>query len=99
MAVGIQFDRRLLRHARRGKMPGAHRLKGRRGDQVVKRLLTIADAAALLGVKPQTLYLWVSLRRIPHRKVGRLIRFTEGDLEEYVEKQKQLPTDGKDGGL
>jgi excisionase family DNA binding protein len=62
----------------------------------VKRLLTISEAAALLGVKPQTLYLWVSLRRIPHRKIGRLVRFTEADLEEYVEKQRQQPTDDED---
>lgn len=57
----------------------------------MNRLLTITEAAALLGVKPQTLYLWVSLRRVPHRKIGRLVRFTESDLEEFVSRQKQLP--------
>ena len=65
----------------------------------MKRLLTISEAALLLGVKPQTLYLWVSLRRIPHRKIGRLVRFAEVDLEQFVEKQKQLPTDDEDDTL
>jgi excisionase family DNA binding protein len=57
----------------------------------LNRLLTIAEAAIVLGVKPQTLYLWVSLRRIPYRKIGRLVRFTESDLEEFISRQKQLP--------
>jgi excisionase family DNA binding protein len=65
----------------------------------VNRLLTIAEAAALLGVKAQTLYLWVSQKRLPHRKIGRLVRFTESDLEEFVSKQKQQPTDREDGAL
>jgi excisionase family DNA binding protein len=68
------------------------RLSGfRRRGPAMNRLLTITEAAALLGVKPQTLYLWVSLRRVPHRKIGRLVRFTEADLEEFVENQKQTP--------
>jgi excisionase family DNA binding protein len=52
-------------------------------------LLTIQEAAEKLGVKPNTLYLWVSQRRIPHRKIGRLVRFRDCDLEEFVEKQLQ----------
>lgn len=55
------------------------------------RLLTVPEAAALLGVKTQTLYLWVSARRVPHRKIGRLVRFTEADLEEFVNKQLRAP--------
>src|SRR5437879_13901189 len=56
----------------------------------VDPLLTIAQAAQLLGVKPQTLYLWVSQERIAYRKIGRLVRFTMRDLEDYVERQRQL---------
>ena len=59
----------------------------------VDPLLNIAQAAQLLGVKPQTLYLWVSQKRIAYRKIGRLVRFTMGDLEDYVERQRQLPVD------
>jgi excisionase family DNA binding protein len=65
----------------------------------VNRLLTIADAAALLGVKAQTLYLWVSQKRVPHRKIGRLVRLTESDLEEFVSRQKQEPMDFEDDAL
>ena len=62
------------------------------------RLLTIPEAAELLGVKAQTLYLWVSTRRIPHRKIGRLVRFTEGDLAEFINRQKQ-PTSPENDSL
>jgi excisionase family DNA binding protein len=55
----------------------------------MERLLTIPEAARLLGVKPNTLYLWVSQKRVPHRKIGRLVRFAERDLEEFVELQRQ----------
>ena len=65
----------------------------------VKPLLTIEEAAGLLGVKPQTLYLWVSQRRVPFRKIGRLVRFTETDLEEFIEKQKQPPLSSENGAL
>ena len=65
----------------------------------MKPLLTIEEAAALLGVKTQTLYLWVSQRRVPCRKIGRLVRFTETDLEEFIEKQKQPPLGSENGTL
>jgi excisionase family DNA binding protein len=65
----------------------------------VNRLLTIAEAAALLGVKAQTLYFWVSQKRVPHRKIGRLVRFTESDLEEFVGRQKQEAMDLEDDTL
>ncbi len=57
----------------------------------MERLLTVQEAAHLLGIKPQTLYLWVAMKRIAHHKVGRLVRFTEADLSDFVERQRQLP--------
>jgi excisionase family DNA binding protein len=79
---------------------GVSRTAGfRHPGEAVKRLLTISDAAALLGVKTQTLYVWVSQNRVPHRKIGRLVRFTEADLEEFVALQKHSPQDREDGDL
>lgn len=55
----------------------------------MEKLMTIDEASQLLGVKPQTLYLWVAQKRIPHRKIGRLVRFRMCDLEQFVEQQLQ----------
>jgi excisionase family DNA binding protein len=78
-------------------IPWASVLRHRGPD--VNRLLTIVEAAALLGVKTQTLYLWVSQKRVPHRKIGRLVRFTETDLEAFVDQQRQLPKSLENGDL
>jgi excisionase family DNA binding protein len=40
----------------------------------VERLLTVDEAAAILGLKPSTLYTWASVRRISTVKVGRALR-------------------------
>ena len=46
--------------------------------------LTVRDAAKYLGVSPQTVYLWVERKQIPHLRVmGRNIRFLRSDLEPF----------------
>ena len=49
------------------------------------RLLDVNEAAALLQVKPGTLYSWVSQDKVPHRKVGALVRFHRGELLAWTE--------------
>ena len=49
-----------------------------------ERPLTVRDAALFLGVSPQTVYLWVERKQIPHLRVmGRNIRFLKSDLEPF----------------
>jgi excisionase family DNA binding protein len=46
--------------------------------------LKVRDAAVFLGVSPQTVYLWVERKQIPHLRVmGRNIRFLKSDLEPF----------------
>jgi excisionase family DNA binding protein len=46
--------------------------------------LTVKEAAKFLGVSPQTVYLWVERKQIPHLRVmGRNIRFLRSDLEPF----------------
>src|SRR6266566_305445 len=46
--------------------------------------LTVKQAAKFLGVSPQTVYLWVERKQIPHLRVmGRNIRFLRSDLEPF----------------
>ena len=52
--------------------------------------LTVRDAAMYLGVSPQTVYLWVERKQIPHLRVmGRNIRFLRSDLEPFRASFKQ----------
>jgi excisionase family DNA binding protein len=45
---------------------------------------TVRQAAQFLGVSPQSVYLWVERKQIPHLRVmGRNIRFLRSDLETF----------------
>lgn len=48
------------------------------------RLLDINEAAELLQVKPGTLYSWIAKGKVPHRKVGALVRFHRGELMQWT---------------
>jgi excisionase family DNA binding protein len=57
--------------------------------------MTVRDAARFLGVSPQTVYLWVERRQIPHLRVmGRNIRFLKSDLEPFRSRFKQEVENG-----
>jgi excisionase family DNA binding protein len=60
------------------------------GEHLNKRLLTVTEAAAFLAVKPRTIYAWVAERRIPYRKVGRLLRFDQTELRAWSEAQAKV---------
>jgi excisionase family DNA binding protein len=47
-------------------------------------LMTIEEVAAYTGLSVHTLYAMVSHRRIPYVKVGRLVRFHPGDLDDWL---------------
>jgi excisionase family DNA binding protein len=59
---------------------------------VIPRLLSVADVAEQFGVSESTLYRWIYLRRIPFRKIGGRVWFTEPDLVEWMEARKVLVT-------
>jgi excisionase family DNA binding protein len=57
--------------------------------------LTVREAAKYLGVSPQTVYLWVERKQIPHlRAMGRNIRFLKSDLETFRASFKQEMENG-----
>ena len=52
--------------------------------------LTVRQAASYLGVSPQTVYVWVERKQIPHLRVmGRNIRFLKTDLEPFRTRFRQ----------
>lgn len=57
------------------------------------KLLNTEQAAALLGLKYNTLNQWRYLKRGPKfRKIGKLVRYAEADLLEYLEQQTRTGT-------
>ena len=52
-----------------------------------EQLLDVSQAAALLCLKPKTLYAWVSRNKIPYRKLNSLVRFHRGELVEWSKRR------------
>ena len=58
--------------------------------------LRVREAAVFLGVSPQTVYLWVERKQIPHLRVmGRNIRFLRSDLLPFREQFKREVENGQ----
>jgi excisionase family DNA binding protein len=52
--------------------------------------IRVREAAVFLGVSPQTVYLWVERKQIPHLRVmGRNVRFLKSELEPFRAQFKQ----------
>ena len=47
-------------------------------------LLTIAEAASLLRLKPSTMRAWILRRKLAYCKVGRLVRIRRADVEALI---------------
>jgi len=56
-----------------------------------RRFLNIKELSDFLAVRPNTIYSWVSQRKIPCKKFGRLVRFDLKEIEEWIE-QKSVVT-------
>ena len=48
--------------------------------------MTVAESAAYLGIAEGTLRNWLSARRLPFVKVGRLTRLSRLALEKFIEE-------------
>ncbi len=50
-------------------------------SQIEEIPIKVREAAIFLGVSPQTVYLWVERKQIPHLRVmGRNVRFLKSEL-------------------
>ena len=64
------------------------------------KLLTRREAAAYLGLKPQTLAAWAVTGRygLPMTRVGRSVRYRLADLEKWLKLRTVGAVDGQRGG-
>ncbi len=58
-------------------------------------LLSVGEAATYLKIAVWTLRHWVSDRKIPFVKLGKLVRFRQCDLDAYISKHIVRSSDGK----
>jgi excisionase family DNA binding protein len=54
----------------------------------MEKLLSVHDAAKLLGISRWTLESWKARRKVPFVKLGRRCLFDPQDLREWVEQNK-----------
>lgn len=57
----------------------------------MKRLLNVSEAAEYLGLKKQTLYKWVCLKKIAYVKAGRRTMFDVADLNTFIDQNRVDP--------
>jgi excisionase family DNA binding protein len=50
----------------------------------VERWLSVQEIAAHLGVKCETVYTWVSKKKMPAHKMGRLWKFRVSEVDNWV---------------
>lgn len=53
------------------------------------KLLDVKQLSGLLSIKPGTIRYYVSIGFIPHYKIRGLVRFSEKDVIEWLEKRKR----------
>ena len=59
-------------------------MKSRKTD----RRLSVQETAAHLGVKPTSIYKWITRKAMPAHKVGRLWKFKVSEVDEWVKSGK-----------
>jgi excisionase family DNA binding protein len=53
----------------------------------MNKLLTPKELSEYLNVKLSTIYVWSCQEFLPKRKVGRLLRFDEQDIERWLKRR------------
>jgi len=56
------------------------------------RWLSVEEIAAHLGIKRETVYLWIETKRMPAHKVGRLWKFQKSEVDEWVRSGHAAPS-------
>ena len=52
------------------------------------KYLNIQELSSHINVKVKTIYSWISLKEIPHFKLGRLVRFEKDEIDRWIEQKK-----------
>ena len=53
-----------------------------------QRLIEIDELSSMLGVSKNTLYDWCAVKKIPHIKLGKFLRFKSADIESWLQAKR-----------
>jgi excisionase family DNA binding protein len=56
-------------------------------------MLTVCQVAERLGVKPATVRLWISKRKLAHVKLSRAVRVQESEVDRFI-RENTIPAQG-----
>jgi len=56
-----------------------------------EKLIGVKEAAEQLGIQINTLYSWIYLRKIEYVKMGRLVKFKQSTIDQFVDTHTILP--------
>ena len=60
----------------------------------MSNLKSVNDLAAILGCEKITVYRLVKSGKIPHRRIGALLRFSDSDIQSYLDSVKVEKSEG-----
>jgi excisionase family DNA binding protein len=66
----------------------------REGFMGYETLLNAGQVAQMLGLSIATIRKWVLARYIPYRKIGRAVRFSAGEIQEWLKSRRVAPQEG-----
>ena len=55
-----------------------------------QRLIEIDELSAMLGVSKNTLYDWCAVKKIPHIKLGKFLRFNAAEIEGWLQTKRVM---------
>ena len=64
----------------------------RAGEGSEKQLMTVREVADLLSISIAGVYHWAAIKRIPHIRMGRYLRFNRSEIIEWVNINKSMGT-------
>ena len=55
-----------------------------------QRLIEIDELSVMLGVSKNTLYDWCAVKKIPHIKLGKFLRFNASEIESWLQAKRVM---------
>jgi excisionase family DNA binding protein len=61
----------------------------------IEKFLDAGQVAEMLGLSTATIRKWVLMRYIPYQKLGRAVRFSAPEIQEWVKTRTVKPVEGQ----